>query len=110
MLHLRAGSPGMLMRGLQLEIPLGGPIGIIDQHEMRIVLQTFSLDFHGAAILLHEFCKDKFHVEYVIDVEKIDKKNSVIDFTDSANQKLISFLIWVSFFLVDFVYTRLLLG
>jgi imidazolonepropionase-like amidohydrolase len=32
------------------------------------------------------------HVEYVIDVEKIDKKNHVVDFTDSANQKLISFL------------------
>jgi imidazolonepropionase-like amidohydrolase len=32
------------------------------------------------------------HVEYVIDVEKIDRKNHVLDFSDSANQKLLSFL------------------
>ncbi|HLY70920.1 MAG TPA: amidohydrolase family protein [Puia sp.] len=32
------------------------------------------------------------HVEYVIAVEKIDKKNQEVDFTDSANQQLLGFL------------------
>ena len=48
------------MRGLQLEIPFGGTVGIIDQHEMRIVLQAFGLEFHGAAVLLDEFSENKF--------------------------------------------------
>ena len=48
------------MRGLQLEVPLGGTVGVINQHEMRIVLQTLGLIFHGLAVLLDKFGEDKF--------------------------------------------------
>ena len=32
------------------------------------------------------------HIEYVIDVEKVDMKSGAVDFSDSVNQKLFSFL------------------
>ena len=60
MLHLAAGAFRFQMRGLQLEIPFGGTVGVVDQHEMRIVLQAFGLQFHGAAILFDELREDEF--------------------------------------------------
>ena len=60
MLHLSPGAFRFEISGLQLEIPFGGTIGIVNQHEMRIVLQAFGLQFHGAAILLDEFREDEF--------------------------------------------------
>ena len=47
------------MRCLQSEIPFGGTVGVVDQHQVRIVLQPFGLLFHGLAVLLHEFRKHK---------------------------------------------------
>ncbi len=55
----RAGSFCFEVRGLQLEIPFCGTVGVVDQHEVRIVLQAFGLQFHGAAILLDEFREDE---------------------------------------------------
>ena len=45
---------------LQPEIPLRRTVCVVDQHEVRIVLQALGLEFHGAAILLHEFREDEF--------------------------------------------------
>ena len=47
------------MGGFQLEIPFGGAVGVVDQHEVWIVLQAFGLQFHGAAVLLDEFCENE---------------------------------------------------
>ena len=60
MLHFCAGAFGFQVRGLQLEIPLRGAVGVVDQHEVRVVLQAFGLQFHGAAVLLDEFREDEF--------------------------------------------------
>jgi len=60
MLHFPAGAPGFEMRGFQLEIPLRGTVGVVDQHKVGIVLQAFGLQFHRAAVLLDKFRKDKF--------------------------------------------------
>jgi hypothetical protein len=59
MLHLTAGAFGFEMSRLQLKIPFRGTVRIVDQHEMRIMLQALGLQFHGAAILLNEFREDK---------------------------------------------------
>ncbi len=59
MLHLAACALGFKVCGLQLEIPFRGTVGVINQHEMRIVLQSFGLQFHGAAVLLDEFGEDE---------------------------------------------------
>jgi hypothetical protein len=50
-----AGALGFLVRGFQLEIPFGGAVGVVDQHEVRVVLKAFGLQFHGAAVLFDEF-------------------------------------------------------
>ena len=60
MLHRIAGSFGFEVRGLELEVPFGRTVGVINQHEMRIVLQAFGLEFHGAAVLLDEFGENEF--------------------------------------------------
>src|SRR5579872_7626114 len=60
MLHRLAGALGFEVRGFQLEIPFGGAVGIVDQHQVWIVLHAFGLHFHGAAILFDELSKNKF--------------------------------------------------
>jgi hypothetical protein len=60
MFHLAANAFGFEMRGFQLKVPFGGTVGVVDQHEMRIVLQAFGLEFHGAAVLLDKFRENKF--------------------------------------------------
>ena len=55
-----AGALGFQMRGFQLEVPFCGAVGIVDQHQVRVVFQTFGLQFHGAAVLFDEFRKDEF--------------------------------------------------
>ena len=42
-------------RLLQLEVPLSGTVGVVDKHEVRVVLQALGLVFHRLAILLDEF-------------------------------------------------------
>ena len=60
MFHLCACTLRLEVRRFQLEIPLGGAVGVVDQHEVWIVLQTLRLVFHRLAILLDEFGKNKF--------------------------------------------------
>ena len=57
--HLASRSLCVQVSSFQLEVPLGGTVGVIDQHEMRIVLQAFRLLLHGPAILLHELCENE---------------------------------------------------
>lgn len=54
-LHFATVALGFEVGSLQLKIPFSGPVGIVDEHEMRVVLQTFSLEFHSAPVLLHKF-------------------------------------------------------
>src|SRR6266700_3645559 len=60
MLHFCSGSFRFEVRGLERKVPLRRTIGIIDQHQMWIMLQTFALQFHGSPVLFDEFCEDKF--------------------------------------------------
>ena len=59
MLKPGSSAAGIEIGLLELEIPLGGTIGVVDQHEMGIVFQTFRLLFHGLAILLDELGKNE---------------------------------------------------
>jgi len=43
MFHLFTGSLRLQVRRFQSEVPLGGTIGVVDQHQMRVVLQAFCL-------------------------------------------------------------------
>src|SRR5262249_35869876 len=45
---------------LESEIPFGGTVGVVDQHQVRVVLQAFGLNFHSAAVLFDEFCEHEF--------------------------------------------------
>src|SRR4051812_15064738 len=45
--HLQAGA-------FQPEVPFCRTIRIVNQHQVRIMLQTFRLICHGLAVLLHE--------------------------------------------------------
>ena len=60
MVHFCAGALGFEVGGFQLEIPFRWAVGVINQHQMWIVLQAFGLEFHGAAVLLDEFPEDEF--------------------------------------------------
>ena len=60
MLHFPAGALGFEVRGFQLEIPLSGTVGVVDQHEVWIVLQSFRLHFHRAAVLFDKLREDEF--------------------------------------------------
>src|SRR5580700_10906231 len=60
MLHLSTSALRFQVCGLQLEIPFCWTVRVIDQHEMWIVLQSLSLQFHGAAVLFDELGEDKF--------------------------------------------------
>jgi hypothetical protein len=53
LLHFQHGA-------LQPEIPFRGAVGVVDQHQVRIMFQALGLQFHGAAVLLHKFCEDEF--------------------------------------------------
>src|SRR5580693_10160928 len=60
MLHLPAGSGRLQIRRLQLEIPLRRTIRVVDQHQMRIVLQALRLILHRLPVLFDELRKHKF--------------------------------------------------
>jgi hypothetical protein len=47
-----ARPPLLKIRLLKLKIPLGGPIGVIEQHHVRTVLEPFGLLLHSSTILL----------------------------------------------------------
>jgi len=51
MLHLRPGPPRLQQISLQREIPLRRPVRIINQHQLRIMLQPFRLPDHRFLIL-----------------------------------------------------------
>ena len=59
-LHLSTRALRLQVCRLQLEIPFCGAVRVVDQHEMWIVLQTFGLQFHGAAVLFDELGEDEF--------------------------------------------------
>ena len=61
MLHRLTGALRFQVGGFELEVPFGGAVSVVDEHEVRIVLQAFGLKFHSAAILLDEFPENKFH-------------------------------------------------
>ena len=44
----------------KLEIPFRGTVSIVDQHQVRIVLQAFALFLHRLPILLNKLRKHKF--------------------------------------------------
>jgi hypothetical protein len=65
MLHFCAGAFGFQVCGFQLEIPFGGAVGVVDQHQVGIVLQAFGLEFHRTAVLLNEFGEDELeHIRH----------------------------------------------
>ena len=47
------------MSRLQGEIPFGGAVGIVDQHQVRIVFQAFGLALHSLPVLLNKLCEDE---------------------------------------------------
>ena len=55
--HCRAGAPRLQQVRFQPEIPLGGPVGIVDQHQPWIVLQSLSLQDHRLLILAQELLR-----------------------------------------------------
>src|SRR5215469_12829966 len=60
MLHRFACTFGFKVCSFQLEIPFRGTVGVVDQHQVRIMLQAFGLKLHGAAVLLDKLCEDEF--------------------------------------------------
>ena len=59
MAHLASASASFQMGCLQGEIPFGGAVGIVDQHQVGIVLQAFGLSLHSLPILLYKFGEDE---------------------------------------------------
>jgi len=59
-LHWFAGAFRLEVGCFELEVPLGGLVGIVDEHQVWIVFQALGLHFHGAAILFYEFSEDIF--------------------------------------------------
>jgi len=57
MLHGLAGTLSLQVGCFQLEVPLGGAIGIINQHEAGIMSQSDGLLLHGAPVLVDELAR-----------------------------------------------------
>src|SRR5579864_7086861 len=57
--HRLAGALGVEVCGFELEVPLSGEVGVVDQHQMGIMLESFGLQFHCAPILFDKFGKDE---------------------------------------------------
>lgn len=51
------------MGSFQLEIPFGGTIGVVNQHEMRIRFQSFSLLGHRSRVLCDKAWTENAHNE-----------------------------------------------
>ena len=55
MLHRLTGAarvePGLLQR----EVPFGGAVGVVDEHEVGVVLQANCLALHGLLVLAYKF-------------------------------------------------------
>src|SRR5579863_2743999 len=60
MLHLPTSAAPLQIRRLQLEVPLRRTIRVVDQHQMRIMLQALRLILHRLAVLFDKLCKHKF--------------------------------------------------
>src|SRR5690348_509165 len=56
--HRRASASGFQQVRLQPEIPLGGPVRIVNQHQTRVVLQTFGLQDHRFLVLSQELPRE----------------------------------------------------
>jgi len=59
MAHFASASASFQMGCLQGEIPFGGAVGIVDQHQVRIVFQALGLSLHSLPILLDKFGEDE---------------------------------------------------
>src|SRR5712691_9046637 len=59
MLHRTAALAGFKARGLQLVIPLGGSVGVIQQHQGRLVAEAERLTLHDALVLVEEMPGDQ---------------------------------------------------
>src|ERR1700674_1971722 len=57
--QLSAASASFQMGCLQSEIPLGGAVGRLNQHQVRIVFQAFGLLLHSLPVLLYKFGEDE---------------------------------------------------
>ena len=55
--HRRTRPPRLQMVRLQPEIPFRRPVGIINQHQPRIVLQSFGLQDHRLLVLPQKFLR-----------------------------------------------------
>src|SRR5690348_352279 len=49
-----AGGPGAAVFLLQTVIPFGLGIGVVDEHERRVVLQSVALHHHDPSVLVEE--------------------------------------------------------
>jgi hypothetical protein len=59
MSHRLAGCSGFDPRLLEGEVPFGGAICIINEHEGGVVFQALRLLDHGELVLLHESLTEK---------------------------------------------------
>src|SRR2546428_9226474 len=59
MLHRTAALAGFQARGLELVIPLGGSVGVIQQHQGRLVAEAERLTLHDALVLVEEMAGDQ---------------------------------------------------
>src|SRR5262249_27296472 len=58
MLHRCAGALALAMCFFQLVVPFCRPVGIVDEHQRRSVLQSGRLQFHGVLILPEKLLRE----------------------------------------------------
>src|SRR5581483_2102744 len=58
MVEFATGAARIQQCLLQLEIPSRRAVGVVDQHQVWVVTETFALHFHGATVLFHELTKN----------------------------------------------------
>ena len=58
--HGLAVAPRFKVSPLELEVPLGRAVSIIDQHEVRTLLQAFGLHLHRFLVLADEGAREDF--------------------------------------------------
>lgn len=57
--HGGAGAAGLEQISLQGEIPLGLTVGIVNEHQPRVVLQAFGLLDHGFLVLAQKRFRER---------------------------------------------------
>src|SRR5438105_6866483 len=59
MLHRLATAARIEAGLLEREVPFGGAVGVVNQHEIGVIAQALSLLFHGALVLANEFLSEE---------------------------------------------------